>query len=251
MSEAIKVLLVEDDPDLRDSVVEWMELHGTPVTAVRNAAEFYQALPTGQFHVAIIDVGLPDQEGYVLAEYARANTRMGIIILTARSTLDDKLRGYQSGADLFMVKPVDCRELAAVVHSMGARVLVATAASTVAPRAASVAPASSASAEQWHFSATLWELRLGDSAAVTLSQKELQLMDLLAAQPGTAVQKRAILARLYQRDDYSSSRSLDTLVRRLRAKTFNQLGVELPLRTVHAVGYCFAAEISVEESEAG
>lgn len=249
MTEQIKVLLVEDDPDLRDSVVEWMELHGTPVTAVRNAAEFYQALPTRQFHVAIIDVGLPDQEGYVLAEYARANTRMGIIILTARSTLDDKLRGYQSGADLFMVKPVDCRELAAVVHSMGARVQAAAAA--VAPPAVSVAPPSSASTEQWHFSATLWELRLGDGAAVTLSQKELQLMDLLAAQPGTAVQKRAILARLYQRDDYSSSRSLDTLVRRLRAKIFNQLGVELPLRTVHAVGYCFAAEISVEESETG
>ncbi|WP_348697522.1 response regulator transcription factor [Duganella fentianensis] len=249
MTEQIKVLLVEDDPDLRDSVVEWMELHGTPVTAVRNAAEFYQALPNRQFHVAIIDVGLPDQEGYVLAEYARANTRMGIIILTARSTLDDKLRGYQSGADLFMVKPVDCRELAAVVHSMGARVQATAAA--VAPPAVSVAPPSSASTEQWHFSATLWELRLGDGAAVTLSQKELQLMDLLAAQPGTAVQKRAILARLYQRDDYSSSRSLDTLVRRLRAKIFNQLGVELPLRTVHAVGYCFAAEISVEESETG
>lgn len=249
MTEPIKVLLVEDDPDLRDSVVEWMELHGTPVTAVRNAAEFYQALPNQQFQVAIIDVGLPDQEGYVLAEYARANTRMGIIILTARSTLDDKLRGYQSGADLFMVKPVDCRELAAVVHSMGARVVAAEAA--MVARAATVAPTVAASAEHWQLSSTLWELRLADGAAVTLSQKELQLMALLAAQPGAAVQKRAILARLYQRDDYSSSRSLDTLVRRLRAKIFSQLGVELPLRTVHAVGYCFAADISVEESATG
>ncbi|MYN47644.1 response regulator [Pseudoduganella sp. FT93W] len=242
MNEPIKVLLVEDDPDLRDSVVEWMEIHGTPVTAVRNAAEFYQALSHQQFHVAVIDVGLPDQEGYVLAEYTRANTRMGIIILTARSTLDDKLRGYQSGADIFMVKPVDCRELAAVVHSMGAR--VTSAAPAEATAVAAVAPT-----EHWHMSATLWELRLGDSAAIKLSQKELQLMEMLAAQPGAAVQKRIILTRLYQRDDYSSSRSLDTLVRRLRAKIVARLGTELPLRTVHAVGYCFAAEISMEDVE--
>lgn len=242
MTEAINVLLVEDDPDLRDSVVEWMEMHGTPVTAVRNAAEFYQALPHKQFHVAVIDVGLPDQEGYVLAEYARANTCMGIIILTARSSLDDKLRGYQSGADVFMVKPVDCRELAAVVHSMGTRVQTTAPASAIPLDA--VTPA-----EHWHISTTLWELRVGDSAAVTLTQKELQLMEMLSAQPGEAVRKRAILARLYQRDDYSSSRSLDTLVRRLRAKIVAKLAVELPLRTVHSVGYCFTADISLEDAE--
>lgn len=239
MSAAINVILVEDDPDLRESVVEWMELHGIPVCAVRNAAEFYQALPNRQFRVAVIDVGLPDQEGYVLAEYARANTAMGIIILTARSTIDDKLRGYQAGADIFMVKPVDCRELAAVIHSLGARLQAAAAPAAPAPLTGG----------HWHISPTLWELRLDDAPAVTLSQKELQLLELLAAQPGSAVPKRSILARLYQRDDYSSSRSLDTLVRRLRAKILRQLGQELPLRTVHAVGYCFAAEISVEEAE--
>ncbi|WP_374360509.1 response regulator transcription factor [Pseudoduganella danionis] len=239
MSAAINVILVEDDPDLRESVVEWMELHGIPVCAVRNAAEFYQALPNRQFQVAVIDVGLPDQEGYVLAEYARANTAMGIIILTARSTIDDKLRGYQAGADVFMVKPVDCRELAAVIHSLGARLQAAAAPAAPAPLTGG----------HWHISPTLWELRLDDAPAVTLSQKELQLLELLAAQPGSAVPKRSILARLYQRDDYSSSRSLDTLVRRLRAKILRQLGQELPLRTVHAVGYCFAADISVEQTE--
>lgn len=241
MTQAVKVILVEDDPDLRESIVEWMAINHTPVTAVGSAAEFYQSLPHNAFQIAVLDLNLPDQQGFVLAEYARANSNMGVIILTARSGIDDKLKGYQSGADAYMVKPVDCRELAAVIHSVAARLQDAPAAAHSAVQAA--AP------ESWKISLTQWELRYGQGPAITLSQKELRLLELLAAQPGSAVQKRTILSRLYQRDDYHSSRSLDTLIRRLRAKVLSQLELEIPLRTVHAVGYCFAGDIHYEEGE--
>lgn len=239
MTATNRVILVEDDPDLRESIVEWMSMHDTPITAVGSAAEFYQALPGNPFQIAVLDLNLPDQEGFVLAEYARANYQMGVIILTARSSIDDKLKGYQSGADAYLVKPVDCRELAAVILSVAARIQAAT------PIEASVVPET----EGWQISRTQWALRYGQSPAISLSQKELRLLELLAAQPGSAVQKRTIMSLLYQRDDYHSSRSLDTLIRRLRAKVLSQLGLEVPLRTVHSVGYCFAGEIRFEEAE--
>lgn len=234
----IKVLLVEDDQDLRDSVMEWLELNGMQVTAVGNAAEFYQTLSKTPFQVAVIDVGLPDQEGYVLAEYARANTAMAIIILTARNGIDDKLKGYQAGADLYLVKPVDCRELAAVIRSMAAR--TQTSPAEVTERSG-----------RWVISATQWELRCDSELPITLSQKELLFLELLAANPGLAVPKRSIQNRLYQRDDYHSSRSLDSLVRRLRAKISARLGIDLPVRTVHSVGYCFAGDITHDELVSG
>ncbi|MYM37779.1 response regulator transcription factor [Duganella qianjiadongensis] len=241
MNEAVRVILVEDDPDLRESIVEWMAINHTPVTAVGSAAEFYQALPQNAFQIAVLDLNLPDQEGFVLAEYARNNFKMGIVILTARSGIDDKLKGYQSGADAYLVKPVDCRELAAVIRSVAARLQAA------APVENSALPA--AASDSWAISLTQWELRYGQGPAIALSQKELHLLELLAAQPGSAVQKRTILTRLYQRDDYHSSRSLDTLIRRLRAKVLSQLELEIPLRTVHAVGYCFAGDIRHEEDQ--
>lgn len=237
MATEIKVLLVEDDKDLRNSVLEWLELDGMQITAVGNAAEFYQALSKSIFQVAVIDVSLPDQDGYVLAKYARENTSMGVIILTARSAIEDKLKGYQSGADLYLVKPVDCRELSAVIASIALRVQQPGA------EAAEVQ-------DRWTISITQWELRFAQDRQIALSLKELLFLELLASKPGLPVQKRTILTKLYQRDDFHSSRSLDSLVRRLRAKVLSQTGVDIPVRTVHSVGYCFAGEIVIDEAEA-
>lgn len=236
MATEIKVLLVEDDKDLRDSVLEWLELDGMQITAVGNAAEFYQALAKSSFQVAVIDVGLPDQDGYVLAKYVRTNTSMGVIILTARSAIEDKLKGYHSGADFYLVKPVDCRELSAVIVSIALR---------VQKPGAEVAEVQ----DRWTISVTQWELRFAQDKQIALSLKELMFLELLASKPGLPVQKRTILTKLYQRDDYHSSRSLDSLVRRLRAKVVSQTGVDIPIRTVHSVGYCFAGEIVLDEAE--
>ncbi|MBE3024356.1 DNA-binding response regulator [Janthinobacterium sp. BJB1] len=236
MQLKINVLLVEDDDDLRDSVVEWLELNGMHITAVRNAAEFYQALPKCDFQIAVIDVGLPDQEGYVLAEYVRANTNMGVVILTARSAIEDRLKGYKSGADQYLVKPVDCRELSAVIVSIARRVQNTAVDVPDIP-------------ERWTIFVTQWELHFSHDVQVALSLKELMFLELLASKPGLPVQKKTILTKLYQRDDYHSGRSLDSLVRRLRAKIVSRTGVDIPIRTVHSVGYCFAGEIALAEGD--
>lgn len=235
-NSGIHVVLVEDDEDLRDSVVEWLELAGMHVNAVGSAAELYQILPKAGFQVAVIDVGLPDQSGYVLAEYIRANTGIAIIMLTARSTIDDRIKGYDSGADLYLVKPVDCRELSAAIVSIAQR---------VRKLAAEVPDVAKTVQQLWTISAAQWQLNVAGEAQIALSVKELKFLELLAATPGQPVLRKTVLTELYQRHDDYTGRSLDSLVRRLRAKVQAKTGIEIPVRTVHAVGYCFVGAIAV------
>ena len=103
----VNVILVEDDIDLRDSLVEMLELSGFYTEGVGSAQEFYQALNTVRYDVAVIDLGLPDQSGLKVVEFLRDKTNMGIIILTARTSLNDRILGYDCGADHFFSKPVD------------------------------------------------------------------------------------------------------------------------------------------------
>ncbi|WP_198155858.1 response regulator transcription factor [Herbaspirillum autotrophicum] len=234
----INVVLVEDDEDLRDSVVEWLELAGMQVSAVGSAAEFYQVLPKRDFQVAVIDVGLPDQSGHVLAQYLRANTGTAVIMLTARSTIDDKIKGYDSGADLYLVKPVDCRELSAAIVSIAQRVRKFS----PEPPATQHMPAAQ---HLWTISAAQWQLSGAGDAQISLSVKELKFLALLAATPGQPVLRKTVLTELYQRHDDYTGRSLDSMVRRLRAKVVAATGVAIPIRTVHAVGYCFAGAIAM------
>ncbi len=73
------------------------------------------------FDVAVVDVNLPDQSGFTLTDYLRRNTDLGIIIVTARDGMEDRVRGYSAGADLYLVKPVDMPELAVAIVNLAHR----------------------------------------------------------------------------------------------------------------------------------
>ena len=88
------------------------------MTAVENGLGFYHALAEHTFAAAIIYLGLPDINGLQLSNYIRKNIAMPCIILTARSSVDARIAGYDSGDDLYLVKPVDCRELASALASI-------------------------------------------------------------------------------------------------------------------------------------
>lgn len=74
-----------------------------------SALECYQTMSQDKFDIAAVDVGLPDQNGFVLAEYIRSNTDMNVILLIAMGEPEDRVKGYESGADIYFVKPVKCR----------------------------------------------------------------------------------------------------------------------------------------------
>lgn len=228
-----KVLLIEDNQDLRESVAEYLVMAGFTVTAVGTAAEFYQTVVTETWNVVVVDIGLPDQSGFVLVEYLRANTDLKVIVLTACDGLEDRIRGYDSGADIYMVKPVDCRELAAAITSLSQRHNMRQDSSADAPADA-----------DWWLDQHGWNLVSPKGDRVSLTGREVIFMQLLSKDGGqTTVQRNTLLSCIYQRDDEYASRSLDSLVRRLRIKIDAVWSEDNPIKTVHAVGYCFSAPL--------
>lgn len=228
-NSAGRVILVEDNQTLRDSIAEYLCRVGYEVIAVDTGIRFYHALAEQTYNVAIVDLGLPDMDGLQLAEYIRNNTAMHCIILTARDSLEDRVSGYDSGADLYMVKPVDCRELVSALSRMIQR---------TSQQINKEGPG------QWRLNRHNGTLLTPVSALISLTAREMDFLLCLASISSETVPRDIILQTLgYRNDDYSN-RALESLIRRLRRKIEHAFGSS-PILTRHGVGYSFSAPISM------
>lgn len=229
-----KVLIVEDDTDLRESIALYIEDEGFAVTGVGSAKECYGSLQQESFAVAVIDIGLPDQSGYVLAENLRRNTDIGIIILTARGDIEDRVQGYAVGADLYLVKPVNIRELLAAVVSMTRRRLERS-------------QHPSRSGDVWRLKRSSWHLVSPVGLEIMLTGKEFDFLHILALAEGRPVERKQLMTLLHYPEEDWEGRALTELIRRLRKKISHETGLECPLHTHHSIGYSFSGSISIVE----
>ncbi|TLU54099.1 MAG: response regulator transcription factor [Chlorobium sp.] len=231
-----RIIIVEDDRDLLENMVKYLTLAGYEVTGAASAGEFYYHLSRQTYLLAVLDIGLPDQSGLVLAEYLRKNTSMWIIMLTARSTLDDKLAGLKCGADFYLVKPIDCSELAATIANVFARF--------------DEKPAfPEEDEERWEPASAPWKLERsgwilitpkGDS--IKLTSKEFEFIASLDVRKKTIVARRDLLKILDYPSTEQASHALESMVSRLRKK-IEEAGCEFPVKTSHGTGYCLSADI--------
>ena len=223
-----RVIMVEDNQALRETVAEYLTCVGFDVTAVATGLMFYHAMAGQNFSVAIIDLGLPDMDGMQLVEYIHNNTTMGCIILTARDSVEERVSGYDSGADLYMVKPADCRELASALSRMIHRT--------------SAAGQILQSANQWRLNRQSATLVTPSSGIITLTAREMDFLLCLAASPEDTIARDNILKGMAYSDDEFANRALESLIRRLRRKIEAVFGSS-PILTRHGVGYSFTARI--------
>lgn len=229
-----KVLIVEDDTDLRESITLYIEEEGFAVTGVGSVKECHASLEQDTFDVAVIDIGLPDQSGYVLAEELRRSTDLGIIILTALGGIEHRVQGYAIGADLYLVKPVNIRELLAAITSVAKRRLER---SQQARELENV----------WRLNLTNWHLIAPNKSEVILTGREFDFLHLLALAKGTSVARNRLMTSLHYPNEDCVGRALTELSRRLRKKIKQQTGLECPIHTHHSVGYRFSGSISIIE----
>lgn len=224
------LLLVEDDVDLAEAISEYLELNGYAVTCISRGMQFYQLLNGGAcFQVAIIDIGLPDQSGLVLAEYARSNTNMAVIVITANECVDNRIHTYRSGADLFLAKPIDSRELVEAVAAMCIRYRQRS-------------KENQAPAEQtvgWTLSGSHRQLYTPDGSAIDLTWQEFLIIELFCQAAGDTVERHCFLMQLYKRSDSSAQRALDNLISRLRHKISVHTGQPAPIFTAYGIGHDF------------
>jgi DNA-binding response OmpR family regulator len=225
----LRVALLEDDAELRERILlPGLRQWGLDVTGFATVAELYLRLPQECFDILVLDVGLPDQDGFTVARYLRStSSRMGIVMLTGRGSTGDRVHGLSAGADAYLAKPVDLELLAATLQSLSRRL------DAGAPRPPGQA--------RWRLHANGWSLVAPGGGAVALTQAERSVLGLLLAHSGEAVPRETLIAALTP-DVYDfDPHRLETLIHRLRRKVANGTREALPLRTLHGVGYVMVA----------
>jgi len=230
----IRVLVAEDQKEVRERLVNALNLGGIDTVGVGSGMHFYRALTESCYSIAVLDTGLSDQDPYILAEYCKKNTCMGIIMISDRSTVEERIQGYKSGADIYLENPVDPRELTAVILRLANR------SAGLGCSAAKASPPDS-----WQLLKNTWQLITPLGLPITLTAKEMQFLTCLAEVPGKPTRRDSIFDALGYRDDECANRAMDSLVRRLRRKVEVNCTLPSPIKTIRTQGYCFTASIFI------
>lgn len=214
----MRVLLVEDDELIGKGIVAGLRAHGIMVHHVCTAAEAETAQTGNSFQAVVLDLGLPDRDGMEFLSIARAvEPDLPVLILSARDAMDHRLAGLHGGADDYMTKPFDLRELAARLHALVRR---------TQGRAVQVIIAGPLRLEP--ASGLAW---LNDKA-ISLSRKEVDLLTHLATANGRWIPPDQLNERLYGLGEEISSNALNVHIHNLRRK----LGADV-VETTRGLGY--------------
>lgn len=244
-----RIIVVEDETDLRDDLVEYLDRCGFDVHGAASGVELDRLLDGNGADVIVLDINLPDEDGFSVARRVRATSQAAIIMLTARSGLIDRVIGLELGADVYLVKPVDFREIEAQIKALVRRIHKGA-----GPSAAGAPQPSAATAEakrNWQFDDVEWRIQPPEGPAVPLTATEYKFLSLLVVAPGDPVSRQDISVALTGRDWDPYSRSIDSLVRRLRIKVEERTGCPLPVQAVHGVGYAFVGAVISTTGEDG
>lgn len=248
MSTLPSVLVVEDDDELREGVlVPGLRIAGFDVQGVASAFEMYRELLSNRYRLIVLDVGLPDEDGFLAARRLRETTGAGIVMLTGRGGNSDRVRGFNEGADLYLTKPIAVDVLAASLRSLSRR-LSSTAVGNegaAAPPGPTI-PALADARDGWRVEADGWRLLSPAGQAVALTGLERVLVTRLEASPHAPVARETLVTALIEAESDFDPCRLEMLVYRLRRKVSSRSGAELPLTVVRKVGYMLRLDTSAK-----
>ncbi|WP_405438018.1 response regulator transcription factor [Streptomyces avidinii] len=234
----MRLLLVEDDDHVAAALSAILSRHGFQVTHARNGEEALQALlpagaPAGPqpYGVILLDLGLPDQDGYEVCGKIRKRTATPVIMVTARADVRSRIHGLNMGADDYVVKPYDTGELLARIHAVARR-------TGAAEEAAAPGAGTPATVRLGPVSIELPTRRVSvDGADVPLTRKEFDLLALLAQRPGVVFRREQIISEVWRTSWEGTGRTLEVHVASLRSK----LRMPALIETVRGVGYRLVA----------
>jgi two-component system OmpR family response regulator len=219
----MRILLVEDDPDLGPAIAKALRGENCAVDLAANGVDAAHLGDTEIYDAAVLDLGLPDQEGVsVLRQWREAGRTLPVLILTARDSWSDKVAGFKAGADDFMTKPFRVEELV-----MRLRAIVRRAAGHAATRI-DCGPLT--------FESQTGQFEL-DGLPLKLTALEWRVLSALILSKETVIERLALLERVYEGDADNDSNSLEVIVGRLRKK----IGAQL-IETVRGRGYRLTAD---------
>jgi two-component system phosphate regulon response regulator OmpR len=219
--DAAHLLVVDDDSRIRDLLSRYLQREGYRVTTAKDAGDARAKLDGLTFDLLILDVMMPGESGFELAKFVRETSQVPILMLTARAETEHRINGLEIGADDYMAKPFEARELSLRVASILKR-----AQPTPTP------PVESVRFGPFVFHISRGELRRGDEL-IHLTDREKDILRLLAATPGQTVQRLALAGT----GAAAGERAVDVQVNRLRRKIEADPANPLFLQAVRGIGY--------------
>lgn len=219
---SFKVAVLENDPPLLDRIlIPGLTSLGFDAEGFSTAKELYRRMLAASFDAIVLDVALPGENGFEVANYLRAHSKLAIIALSGSRLSDADKAKVQ--ADAWLTRPIDTDVLGAVLSDLQKRKL----------SNGSTRPA----AKRWRVDPTDWKLYAPDGRHITLGLSERLVMQRLLAAPGEVVARDELIVVLTDSAYDFDPHRLEMLVHRLRRKVSNTLDLSLPLRTVRGIGY--------------
>jgi|TARA_R110000787_G_scaffold103888_2_gene210532 two-component system phosphate regulon response regulator OmpR len=226
------LLIVDDDERIRSLLQKFLMRHGFLVTAARDAAHARRILAGLDFDMIVLDVMMPGEDGLRLTRSLRETMQTPILLLTAKGETGNRIEGLEAGADDYLAKPFEPKELLLRINAILRRMpdtRVADAAVKVLSMGAI------------RYDIERGELWQGDDL-VRLTATEIQLMRIFAAQPGTALSRSTLVEELGRDRGQAQERAVDVQITRLRRKIEDNPKQPRYLQTVRGAGYMLAPD---------
>jgi DNA-binding response OmpR family regulator len=229
---AARVLVVDDDPEIRNLLAEYLSTHGYEVALADGGEAMRAQIARHAPAVVLLDIGLPGEDGLTLARFLRERYHLGIIMITGADAVLDRVVGLEVGADDYIAKPFDLREVRARLRSVLRR---------LEPK-----PAEGLSVGPGRIPVGRCLLDFGShqlydpsGRAIALTSMEFDLLKALVEHPNQVLSRDRLLSLTRKRDWEPFDRSIDILIARLRRKLEDQRERPQVIRTVRGAGYMF------------
>ncbi len=226
------LLIVDDDERIRTLLQKFLMRHGFLVTAARDATHARRILSGLEFDMLILDVMMPGDDGLSLTRSLRENMTTPIMLLTAKGETDNRIEGLEAGADDYLAKPFEPKELLLRINAILRRMPEA-APQDVAPKVLNLGPI--------RYDMERGEMWQGEEL-VRLTATEVQLMRIFSAQPGEALSRAKLVEELGRDRGQAQERAVDVQITRLRRKIEADPKQPRYLQTVRGAGYMLAPD---------
>lgn len=229
--DGLRIAVVEDNHDLREEIVFFLSHVGHRAIGCSGGAALNQHMNEVGSDIIVLDLGLPDIDGIELLNRYSGRPDVAIVVLTARGATEDRIAGYQHGADAYLVKPVDMRELVAVVDRAAQRLY----------------PQPGETGQAWKFSSSAWTLTSPGDVAIKLTEQQSQILQLFARAGRRVLPRKEIIEGLgwdaTPERDIHNDEKIEAGLSRLRRK-LEEVGINpTPIKTIRGVGYSFRAPL--------
>ena len=231
------ILVVDDHSEIRDLLKRFLEQHGLRVSCARDGKEMKRLLEEREFDLLVLDLMMPGEDGLTLCRELRVKSNLPIIMLTAMGEETDRIIGLEMGADDYLAKPFNPRELLARIKAVMRR-------TQVEPQPAAETLTRDLRFDRWLLDINRRELVDEEGVGLSLSTAEFDLLRVFLERPQRVLSRDQLLDLARGREAVAFDRAIDTLVSRLRRKLERDPKNPELIKTIWGGGYLFAADVT-------